>query len=135
MAVQWSVGVRNTMLDAWETAIGLSARVRLLTGAPPATTATAESGVLIAAYLLASDWSAAAAAGAKSLSGTPLSIAAVAAGTLGYYRIVDNAGTTCHEQGTITASGGGGDMTVDNTSVANGQTVNITGYTKTAPGA
>ena len=38
-------------------------------------------------------------------------------------------------QGTITATGGGGDMTVDNTSVTAGQTVNITAFTITAPGA
>jgi hypothetical protein len=38
-------------------------------------------------------------------------------------------------QGTITASGGGGDMTLDNVSIATGQTVNVTGFTLTAPGA
>lgn len=35
--------------------------------------------------------------------------------------------------GTVTVTGGGGDITRDNTSIASGQTVNITGYTHTQP--
>jgi hypothetical protein len=38
-------------------------------------------------------------------------------------------------QGTVTATGGGGDMTLDNTSFAVGQQVNITSFTLTAGGA
>ncbi len=37
------------------------------------------------------------------------------AGTVGHYEIMDSTGTVCHEQGTVTATGGGGDMTVVNT--------------------
>lgn len=44
---------------------------------------------------------------------------------------MDSSGTVCHEQGTITATGGGGDMTVDNTSIASGQTVTVTTKTFT----
>jgi hypothetical protein len=135
MTVQWSGGVRNAMLDAWETAIGTSAKIRILTGSMPANCAAAESGTLLVSYSLASDWASAAASGAKSLSSLPLSASAGATGTAGYYRITDSAGTTCHEQGTITVTGGGGDMTIDNTSIASGQTVQITAFTKTAPAA
>jgi hypothetical protein len=35
----------------------------------------------------------------------------------------------------VTATGGGGDLTLDNTSLATGQDVLITGFTLTAPGA
>jgi hypothetical protein len=38
-------------------------------------------------------------------------------------------------QGTITATGGGGDMTLDNTSIASGQQVTITSFTLSAGGA
>ena len=41
MAVQLSVAVRNAMLDAIETAIGTSAVLKIRTGAPPASVATA----------------------------------------------------------------------------------------------
>jgi hypothetical protein len=134
MAIQLSTAVRNAMLDAIETTVGTSAKIRLLTGTQPATCATAESGTLLVQFTLASDWAAAAASGSKvflAITGT----AATGTGTAGYYRLVDSAGTTCHEQGTITATGGGGDMTIDNTSIATGQTVNVTGWTWTEPGA
>lgn len=60
-----------------------------------------------------------------------MSTTGLAGGTAGYFRIVDSAGTTCHLQGTVTATGGGGDMTIDNTSIASGQTVNVTSFTLT----
>src|SRR4051794_32864639 len=136
MAIQLSTAVRNAMLDVIETTVGTSAKIRILTGTQPATCATAQSGTLIVEFALASDWAAAASAGSKAFSAIT-GTAATGAGTnnAGYYRLVDSAGTTCHEQGTVTATGGGGDMTIDNISIANGQTVNITGWTWTEPGA
>jgi hypothetical protein len=44
---------------------------------------------------------------------------------------MDSGGTVCHMQGTVTATGGGGDMTIDNTSIASGQSVTVTGFTLT----
>lgn len=134
MAIQLSIAVRNAMLDAIETAVGTSAKIRILTGTQPATCATAESGTLLVQFALASDWAAAAASGSK-LFNTITGTAATGTGTAGYYRLVDSTGTTCHEQGTITATGGGGDMTIDNTSIATSQTVNITSWSWTEPGA
>lgn len=133
MAVEWSDTVAHAVLDAWETAIGTSAVVKVWTGSMPATTSTANSGTELASWSLASDWASAASSRQKSLSGLPLSTTAVDTGTAGYYRIYASNGTTCHEQGTVTATGGGGDMTIDNTSITTGQTVRITAYTKTAP--
>jgi hypothetical protein len=39
------------------------------------------------------------------------------------------------EEGTVTATGGGGDLTLDNTSITAGQTVTITSWTRTMPAA
>lgn len=135
MTVQWGTTLRNALLDQIETTIGTSAKIQVLTGAQPANCATASSGTLLVEFDLASDWASNASAGSKALSSTPISATAVAAGTAGYYRIFDSTLTTCHEQGSITATGGGGDVTIDNTTIANGQTVQITSWTKTAPGA
>jgi hypothetical protein len=77
---------------------------------------------------LPSDWMAAASSAAKSKSGT-WSGTGAAAGTAGYFRIVDNAKTTCGMQGTVTATGGGGDLTLDNTSIAVSQAVSVTSFT------
>jgi hypothetical protein len=130
MTIQLSVAVRNAMLDAIETAAGTAAIVKLRTGAQPANCAAADSGTVCASITLASDWMANASAGSKAFSSTPLTDASADnTGTLAHYRVYDSAGTTCHMQGTITATGGGGDMTVDNTSVTAGQQVNITSWT------
>lgn len=129
MTIQLSVAVRNAMLDAIETAIGTSAVIKLKTGAQPASCATADSGTVVATISLASDWMAAAGTGSKAFSSTPLEdTSADNAGTLAHYRVYASDGTTCHMQGTITATGGGGDMTVDNVVVAAAQDVKITSW-------
>lgn len=130
MAVQFSVAVRNARLDAIETQIGASAKLQIWSGSMPASTATASSGTKLVEFALAADWAANASGGSKSFNGSPSSVG-LAGGTAGYYRIVDSAGTTCHMQGTVTATGGGGDMTIDNTSIALNQTVNITSFSMT----
>ena len=135
MTVQNSTSVRNAMLDSIETTIGTSAKLQIWSGSAPANCAAASTGTKLIEIALASDWAAAASGGTKAFSGVPLSTTALAAGTCGYYRIVDSAGTTCHEQGTVTATGGGGDMTIDNATLTSGQSVQVTGFTKTAPGA
>ena len=73
-----------------------------------------------------------ASSGSKAKSGTWEDTSADAAGTAAHFRIYASDGTTCHAQGTITATGGGGDMTLDNTSIASGQVITITSFTLTA---
>lgn len=136
MAIQFSVAVRNAMLDAIETVAGTGAIIKIRTGAQPATCATADSGTVLASITLASDWASAASSGSKSWSGLPVSdSAADATGTAAHFRLYASDGTTCHEQGTVTITGGGGDMTVDNTSFATGQVFSITSFTWTAGNA
>lgn len=132
MALQYSVAVRNAKLDAVETAIGASAKLRILTGSPPSDCSQAESGTLLVEMTLPSDWMAAASGGSKAKSGTWQGTAS-GTGTAGYFRIVDNAGTTCHAQGTVGTSGT--DMIIDNTSIASGQTVTVTSFTLNAANA
>ena len=133
MAFQFSTAARNASLDAIETAIGPSPTLELRSGAAPATTATADSGTLLASMALPSDWLAAASAAAKSLLGTWQDLSADAAGTVGHFRVKQ--GATCHIQGSVTATGGGGDMTIDNPVLAVGQQVTVTSFTISAGGA
>lgn len=131
MAVKLSTALRNAMLDRIESFIGASAVLKIRTGAPPASVADADSGTVLSTITLPSDWMAAASGGSVSKSGTWQDASADATGTAGHYRLYASDGTTCHAQGTVTLTGGGGDMTVDNTSFATGQvvTVNTFGYT------
>lgn len=132
MALQYSIAVRNARLDAFESTCGSSAILRLRTGAPPANCAATRTGTVLATLNLPSDWMAAASGGTKAKSGTWEDLSADAAGTVAHFEIMDSAGTTCHAQGTVTATGGGGDMTVDNPSIAAGQQITVTGFTLTA---
>lgn len=132
MALQYSVTVRNAQLDALETAVGTSAVLKIRTGSAPATCATADAGTVLATITLPSDWMSAASSGSKSKLGTWEDTAADATGTAAHWRLYASDGSTCHAQGTITATGGGGDMTLDNTSIATGQTVTVTSFTVSA---
>lgn len=131
MAIQLSVTVRNARLDSIETAVGVSAVLKIRTGAAPADVATADSGTVLATLNLPSDYFAAAASGSKAKSGTWQDTSADAAGTAAHFRLYASDGTTAHLQGTVTATGGGGDLTVDNVSIAAAQNVTITGFTLT----
>lgn len=131
MAVQLSVSVRNARLDTVESTIGTAAILEIRSGSAPADCATADSGTLLASMTLPSDWMAAASSGSKAKSGTWSDASANNTGTAGHFRIKDSGGTTCHIQGTVTASGGGGDLTLDNTSIASAQSVTISSFTIT----
>lgn len=131
MAVQLSVAVRNARLDAIEATIGTSAKLKIRSGAAPATCATADSGTVLATLNLPSDWLAAAASGAKALAGTWQDASADATGTAGHFRIYASDGTTCGLQGTVTATGGGGDLTLVTTSITAAQDVTISSFTLT----
>jgi hypothetical protein len=131
MAIQLSTAVRNARLDVIESTIGTSAIMRIRTGAAPANCGTADSGTVLATLNLPSDWMAAASGGVKALAGTWQDTSADATGTAAHYRIYDSTGSTCHIQGTVTATSGGGDMTVDNTSFASGQQFTVTTFSLT----
>lgn len=135
MALQYSVTVRNAQLDAVETTVGTAPLLRIYSGSAPANCAAAASGTLLAEATLPSDWMEAASSGSKALSGTWQDASANATGTAAHWRMYDSGGTTCHAQGTVTATGGGGDMTLDNTSIASAQSVTITSFTITAGNA
>ena len=132
MTIQRSVAARNAALDAFETTTGTAPLLRIFTGAQPANCAAASSGTLLVEMTLSSDWLAAASSGAKSLAGS-WSGTGAAPGTAGHYRIFNSAGSTCHEQGSCGI--GTGDLQLDNTSIAIGQTVTVTAYTITAGNA
>lgn len=133
MATQFSATAANAMLDAFETAVGASAVLKIRTGAAPANVATADSGTVLATLSLPSDWMAAASGGSKAKAGTWEDASADATGTAAHYRLYASDGTTCHQQGTVTATGGGGDLTVSNVSFASGQPFSISSFTLSVP--
>jgi hypothetical protein len=135
MAIKLSESVRNAMLDAIESTIGTDPVLKIRTGAAPADVATADSGTVLATLTLPTDWMAAAASGAKAKSGTWEDTSADNTGSAAHFRIYASNGTTQHLQGTVTATGGGGDMEVNNTSFVSTQAFSVTSFTLTAGNA
>lgn len=131
MAIKMSTGVRNARLDAIESTIGTTAVLKIRTGSAPADVATADAGTVLVTMTLPSDWLAAASSGSKAKAGTWQDTSADATGTAAHFRIYASDGTTAHLQGTVTATSGGGDMELDNTSIASGQSVTVTTFTLT----
>jgi len=136
MAMQLSTTVRNARLDAIEDTITAEGDVflRIYSGSMPANCGAAETGTLLAECELSANFMAAAASGAKAKTGKWEDLAADHTGTAGYFRIVVDKGPLgeeCHIQGTVTGTGGGGDMEVSSTSFTTGQKFTVNTFTIT----
>lgn len=135
MTIQIDDIVRNAMADAFETATGASPVLRIRTGAQPTNCAAARTGTVLASITLPADWLTAASGGVKTILGSWVDSAADAAGTAGHFEIMNSGLTNCRMQGSVTATGGGGDMQVDNVVFAVGQQFTVTAFTLTQGGA
>ena len=101
------------------------------TGSQPATPATAATGTVLATVALQNPAFGAAAAGVATLN-DPASVNASATGTAGWVRFYNRSGAVVFD-GDVTATGGGGVMTLSSTSLTSGAPVDITGGTWTEP--
>jgi hypothetical protein len=132
VALQAGTTLRNAWLDAIETVIGTSMRLKMFSGSVPSNCGVADSGTLLVDITCPSDYLNAASGGTKTLLGTWSDTSADNTGTAGYFRCYSSA-LTCHLQGTISVTGGGGDMQLTTTSIVAGGTVTVTSFTITAP--
>ena len=130
MALQYSAAIYLARLDLVESTTGATAKLLIFSGSAPANCAAADTGTLLATLTLPSDWMNAASGTTKTLAGSWTGTASGGAGaTPTHFRIKDNAGTTCHVQGT--AGIGSGDLQVNGT-ITSGQTVSVSTFTLTA---
>lgn len=114
-----------------------TAHLRLYSGAQPADADSAPVGTLLAEFDLPNPaFGAANSSGVATGLGVPLSTtgeSGAGAGTAAQScRVVNRNGDTVFD-GSVTASGGGGQVELDNVSIANGQTVNLSSLTYTHP--
>jgi hypothetical protein len=126
MATRIADAARNAAADAVVDRIDAGAGAGTLTiktGTQPADADDAGSGTDLVVITLSDPAYGAASAGAAALSGTP-SGTAIATGTAGWFRVEDSTGANVFD-GSVTGTGGGGDLELDNTSIATGQTVTI----------
>lgn len=138
MALRLSTAARNSQVSNIRTLFGggvLEGR----TGSQPASADDAPTGTLLFAITLPSPAWNAAASGQITKTGTWQDSSADATGTAGWFRLrqAADAGTSNitdeRLDGNITASGGGGNMELDNTSIVAGQQVTINTFTVTQP--
>lgn len=136
MSLQTGDTLRNNEVAQVEATIGAAPHLHMRTGAKPVNCAAADSGTLLANITLPSDWLTAPGtpgAGQVTKSGTWQDLSADASGTVGHFRIMDSAETVCHAQGEVTATGGGGVITVDNVVFAAGQAFTVNTFVWTIP--
>lgn len=133
MAIRLPVARRNAAVDAILSVLDAGGTIEIRTGAQPAAADDAASGTLLATYTLAVPAFGDAATGTATLDATPvLTATGVAAGTAGWFRAKDTSAATVMD-GSVTASGGGGDFIVATTTVSVGLTVRLTAGTVTMP--
>lgn len=142
MGLRLSTAARNAAAAAIVALIdgGSGAGVlRIYSGAQPAGPDTSPSGTLLAEFTLSDPAFGSPSTGVVTLDITPAveDTSANATGTAGYFRFCDSteaAGTGLGViDGTVTATGGGGDLTLNTTSIVAGATVTVTSGTITMP--
>jgi hypothetical protein len=135
MATRIPTAARNAACDAVvdlaDAGTG-AATLKIYSGSQPASANDAPSGTLLATITLADPAFGAASSGAATLAGTPRSGTGVAAGTAGWARLADSTGATVLD-GSVTATGGGGQVELATTTISVGVTVEITSGTVTMP--
>ena len=129
MAIQHSSTTRNRLRDGYVAAFPAGSSLVIRTSTPAGVGGAAGGSVLATITLPSTPLSSG--TGQVTLNGS-WTVSASGTGTAGHYRLTNGSDI---EEGTITATGGGGDLTLDNTSIASGQTVTVTSWTRTMPAA
>lgn len=134
MAIRLSTATRNAKANAAVDLIDAGAAagtIKIYSGAQPASADTAASGTLLATFTL-SDPAFGNAVDGTATASAIADVLAAADGTAGWFRTADSNGATVHD-GSVTATGGGGDMELNTTTLVTGVSVSITSYTYTQP--
>jgi hypothetical protein len=136
MTIRLSVAARdaaaNSVADFVDAGAG-SGLLRVYTGTQPASADVAATGTLLATFTTNDPAFGASTTGTASLIVTPaVSTTGVAAGNAGWFRLLDSTGATILD-GSVTASGGGGDLIMSTVTVSIGLTLQLTAGTITMP--
>lgn len=132
MALRFTSATANAQADALDDRIntGGAGTLKIYTGSQPATADTAVSGTLLATFTLSNPAFGSASSGVITLSGTPKTVAAVASGSAGYFRIANGSGTSVLD-GSVGTSGN--QINLNSVVITSGVNVTITSGTITFP--
>jgi hypothetical protein len=138
MGITIPTAVRNALIDACVDRVDAGAgfgTITVRTIPRPAATAAATGTLLLILTLPKPSFDAGGTAGPgiATLDTTPaISAVGAGAGDAAWFRVADSAGTTVFD-GSVTATGGTGDLTLDTITVSVGLTVTVTSGTMTMP--
>ncbi len=132
MTLQYSVTLRTNQVGQIQSTVGASGVLKIFSGAEPANCAAADPSGLLATITLPATFLTSA-SGATTIAGTWATTGS-AAGNAASFRIYDGS-AVCHAQGSVTATGGGGDLTLNNINNAVAQAVSVTTCTITGGNA
>ena len=121
MALTVAAASAQAMGAALATDIGSGAIIEIRSGAKPATPETAASGTLLVSITVGGSWSA---AGAALSAADPSPANPAAGGTASWFRLKTSGGASMLD-GTVTVTGGGGDMTLGSTTITVGVPVDL----------
>lgn len=129
MALSISVAAAQAMGAALATDIGSASTIEIRSGAKPATPETAASGTLLATVAISGSFTS---SNGVLTSADPASVTIATTGTAGHFR-VKTSGGTAKIDGTVTATGGGGDMELATVALSSGATLDLGVPTITVP--
>lgn len=121
MAISISAAVAQSMASAAATAIGSGSSIRIYSGSKPATPETAATGTLLVTIPISGSFSA---SSGVLTAADPASASPAASGTAGYFRLLTS-GSTAILDGTVSATGGSGDMQLGSTTITTGVPVDL----------
>lgn len=127
MAVTHVTALRNALANAVNTYLTTTG-----SGTPGGSLQLKASGVMKVEFNFPVSAFGAASLGVLTLPGTPIAATATGSGTLDSAVVADK-GHSAAINCSLTATGGGGDVLVSNTNIANGQSCTLDSLTYTAP--
>lgn len=141
MTVRLSTGTRNAIGDSGVGPLfDTDGAISFYTGSQPAAANDDVSGTLLGTCTFSADWIGAFAAGVGTVAAITNDSSADASGTPGWFRIHDvsegpggSSTTKRRIDGSVTATGGGGDITFNTTTWVAGGVISMTSLTLTIP--
>lgn len=133
MAIHLSTAAQNAACNGIVDLIdgGSPGTIKIYSGSQPANANTTPAGTLLATITWANPAFGNASSGVATAT-DPAAVNASATGTAGCFLVEDSTGANVFD-GSVTATGGGGDLTLSTTSLVSGSPVDITSFTFTVP--
>lgn len=129
MALSYAVTAVQAKGAALATDIGSAATIEIRTGPKPATPETADAGTLLATVNISGSFTS---TDGVLTSADPASVTIAASGTAAHFRIKTSGGVAKID-GTVTATGGGGDLELATVELSSGATLDLGVPTITEP--